>query len=213
MSSARRAHRARGRRRRRADRTRRSGSSSKPRTADPHQPRDSIKNLPSVTSSSGVSGLKSQMNTIVTDANSVVNSASATSQSDQRRRDVRRRASNRRQALPSSPSASRSSSLDSSPSVVTSVPSFSDVTESRCRLTQVRDRGPSARGRPWCRAFRVGGAESVFRVGEMTWRKTRQTIERRMNRFLSEPASVRNAASVIVTATVVVVVAGESRSG
>ena len=42
----------------------------------------------------------------------------------------------------------------------------------------------------------------------MAGKKRLRTIERRMNRFLSEPASVRNAASVIVTATVVVVVAG-----
>jgi voltage-gated potassium channel len=35
-----------------------------------------------------------------------------------------------------------------------------------------------------------------------------KTIERRMNRFLREPASVRNAASVIVTATVLIVVGG-----
>ena len=42
----------------------------------------------------------------------------------------------------------------------------------------------------------------------MAGKKRLRTIERRMNRFLNEPASVRNAASVIVTATVVVVVAG-----
>ena len=38
--------------------------------------------------------------------------------------------------------------------------------------------------------------------------KRPRTIERRMNRFLREPISVRNAASVIVTATFIVVVAG-----
>jgi voltage-gated potassium channel len=38
--------------------------------------------------------------------------------------------------------------------------------------------------------------------------KRLRTIERRMNRFLREPVSVRNAASVIVTATFIVVVAG-----
>ena len=43
---------------------------------------------------------------------------------------------------------------------------------------------------------------------DVAGKKRLRTIERRMNRFLSEPASVRNAASVIVTATVVVVVAG-----
>ena len=38
--------------------------------------------------------------------------------------------------------------------------------------------------------------------------KRPRTIERRMNRFLREPISVRNAASVIVTATFIVVVGG-----
>jgi hypothetical protein len=35
-----------------------------------------------------------------------------------------------------------------------------------------------------------------------------RTVERRLNRFLREPVSVRNAASVIVTATFIVVVGG-----
>ena len=42
----------------------------------------------------------------------------------------------------------------------------------------------------------------------MAGMKRPRTIERRMNRFLREPISVRNAASVIVTATFIVVVGG-----
>ena len=42
----------------------------------------------------------------------------------------------------------------------------------------------------------------------MAAKKRLKTIERRMNRFLREPASVRNAASVIVVATFIAVVAG-----
>ena len=38
--------------------------------------------------------------------------------------------------------------------------------------------------------------------------KRPRTIERRLNRFLREPISVRNAASVIVTATFIIVVGG-----
>ncbi len=55
------------------------GSSSKPAyCSDRTNLENSIKNLPSLFAtyfSSGVSGLKSQINTIVSDANSVVNSA------------------------------------------------------------------------------------------------------------------------------------------
>ncbi len=52
------------------------GSSSKPAyCSDRTDLENSVKSLPSVTSSSGVSGLKSQINTIVSDANSVVSSA------------------------------------------------------------------------------------------------------------------------------------------
>ena len=52
------------------------GSSSKPAyCSDRTNLENSIKNLPSATSSSGVSGLKSQINTIVSDTNSVVSSA------------------------------------------------------------------------------------------------------------------------------------------
>ena len=52
------------------------GSSSKPAyCSDRTNLENSVKNLPSVTSSSGVSGLKSQINTIVSDANAVVSSA------------------------------------------------------------------------------------------------------------------------------------------
>ena len=52
------------------------GSSSKPAyCSDRTNLENSIKNLPTVTSSSGVSGLKSQITTIESDANSVVNSA------------------------------------------------------------------------------------------------------------------------------------------
>jgi voltage-gated potassium channel len=50
-------------------------------------------------------------------------------------------------------------------------------------------------------AFRAGGCD-------VSGSRRLRTIERRMNRFLREPVSVRNAASVIVTATFIVVVAG-----
>ena len=42
----------------------------------------------------------------------------------------------------------------------------------------------------------------------MAGKKRLRTIERRVNRFLREPVSVRNAASLIVLATFIVVVAG-----
>ena len=53
------------------------------------------------------------------------------------------------------------------------------------------------------------GCSVRFRPGcDVAGMKRPRTIERRMNRFLREPISVRNAASVIVTATFIVVVAG-----
>jgi len=51
------------------------GSSKPAYCSDRTNLENSVKNLPSVTSSSGVSGLKSQINTIVSDANAVVSSA------------------------------------------------------------------------------------------------------------------------------------------
>ena len=54
------------------------------------------------------------------------------------------------------------------------------------------------------------GCFAAFPVGvcDVSGSRRPKTIERRMNRFLREPVSVRNAASVIVTATFIVVVGG-----
>ena len=111
------------------------GSSSKPAyCSDRTNLENSVKNLPSVTSSSGVSGLKSQINTIVSDANSVVNSAKSDFPSEtsavKTSVDALQTAV---KALPSSPSASQIAAIGlSAKNVVSSVQSFSDATKSKC---------------------------------------------------------------------------------
>ena len=76
------------------------GSSSKPAyCTDRSNLENSIKNLPSAATSSGVSGLKSQINTIVSDANAVVSSAKSdfpTQTSAVKRRSTRSRPPSRR---------------------------------------------------------------------------------------------------------------------
>ena len=111
------------------------GSSSKPAyCSDRTNLENSVKNLPSVASSSGVSGLKSQINTIVSDANSVVNSAKSDfpSQTSAVKTSVDA-LQTAVKALPSSPSASQIAAIGlSAKNVVSSVTSFSDATKSKC---------------------------------------------------------------------------------
>ena len=110
------------------------GSSSKPAyCSDRTNLQNSVKNL-SVTSSSGVSGLKSQINTIVSDANSVVNSAKSDfpSQTSAVKTSVDA-LQTAVKAVPSSPSASQIAAIGlSAKNVVSSVKSFSDATKSKC---------------------------------------------------------------------------------
>ena len=111
------------------------GSSSKPAyCTDRTNLENSIKNLPSVTSSSGVSGLKSQLTTIASDATAVVNSAKSDfpSQTSAVKTSVDALQSAVK-ALPSSPSASQIAAIGlSAKSVVSSVQSFTDASKSKC---------------------------------------------------------------------------------
>ena len=111
------------------------GSSSKPAyCTDRTNLENSIKNLPSVTSSSGVSGLKSQLTTIASDATSVVNSAKSDfpSQTSAVKTSVDALQSAVK-AIPSSPSASQIAAIGlSAKNVVSSVKSFSDASKSKC---------------------------------------------------------------------------------
>ncbi len=111
------------------------GSSSKPAyCSDITTLENSVKNLPSVTSSSGVSGLKSQINTIVSDANAVVSSAKSDfpSQTSAVKTSVDALQSALK-ALPASPSATQVAGIatDTS-SVVSSVKSLTDASKSKC---------------------------------------------------------------------------------
>ena len=111
------------------------GSSSKPAyCSDRTNLENSVKNLPSVASSSGVSGLKSQINTIVSDANAVVSSAKSDfpSQTSAVKTSVDALQSAVK-ALPSSPSASQIAAIGlDAKNVVSSVKSFSDASKSKC---------------------------------------------------------------------------------
>ncbi len=111
------------------------GSSSKPAyCTDRTNLENSIKNLPSVTSSSGVSGLKSQITTIASDATSVVNSAKSDfpSQTSAVKTSVDT-LQNAVKALPSSPSVSQIAAIGlDAKTVVSSVTSFTDATKSKC---------------------------------------------------------------------------------
>jgi hypothetical protein len=111
------------------------GSSSKPAyCSDRTNLENSVKSLPSVTSSGGVSGLKSQINTIVSDANSVVSSA----KSDFPTQTTAVKTSvdalqTAVKALPSSPSATQVAAIaTNAASVVSSVKSFTDASKSKC---------------------------------------------------------------------------------
>ena len=111
------------------------GSSSKPAyCTDRSNLENSVKNLPSVTSSSGVSGLKSQLNTVVSDANSVVSSAKSDfpSQTSAVKTSVDGLQSAVK-ALPASPSASQIAAIGLDvKNVVSSVQSFTDASKSKC---------------------------------------------------------------------------------
>ena len=111
------------------------GSSSKPAyCSDRTNLENSVKNLPSVTSSSGVSGLKSQLTTIESDATAVVSSAGSDfpSQTSAVKTSVDALQS-AVTALPSSPSASQIAAIGlASKNVVSSVKSFTDATSSKC---------------------------------------------------------------------------------
>jgi prophage DNA circulation protein len=111
------------------------GGSSKPAyCTDRTNLENSIKNLPSVTSSSGVNGLKSQINTIASEANSVVSSAKSDfpSQTSAVKTSVAALQSAVK-ALPASPSASQIAAIGlSTKNVVSSVQSFTDASKSAC---------------------------------------------------------------------------------
>ena len=110
-------------------------SSSKPAyCSDRTTLENSIKNLPSVASSSGVSGLKSQITTIVSDANAVVSSAKSDfpSQTTAVKTSVDA-LQTAVKALPSSPSAAQVAAVATdAASVVNSVKSFTDASKSNC---------------------------------------------------------------------------------
>ena len=111
------------------------GSSSKPAyCSDITTLENSVKNLPSVTSSSGVSGLKSQINTIVSDANAVVSSAKSDfpSQTSAVKTSVDALQSALK-ALPASPSATQVAGIATDAAgVVSSVKSLTDASSSKC---------------------------------------------------------------------------------
>ncbi|MGB8874976.1 MAG: hypothetical protein WCD11_01600 [Solirubrobacteraceae bacterium] len=111
------------------------GSSSKPAyCSDRTNLENSVKNLPSVTSSSGVSGLKSQINTIVSDANAVVSSAKSDfpTQTSAVKTSVDT-LQTAVKALPSSPSATQVAAIATdAASVKSSVKSFTDASKSKC---------------------------------------------------------------------------------
>ena len=111
------------------------GSSSKPAYCSARTNlENSIKNLPSVASSSGISGLQTQAKTIESDATSVVNAAKSDfpSQTSAVKSSVDALQSALK-ALPSSPSATQIAALAAdSASVVSSVNSFVDASKSKC---------------------------------------------------------------------------------
>jgi hypothetical protein len=110
------------------------GSSKPAYCSDTTKLENSVKNLPSVTSSSGISGLTSQLSTIESDATSLVNAAKSDfpTQTSAVKTSVDTLASAVK-ALPSSPSTSQIAAigLDAS-SVVSSVSSFVDTSKSKC---------------------------------------------------------------------------------
>jgi hypothetical protein len=111
------------------------GGSGKPAyCADRNTLQNSITSLPSQVSSGGVSGLKSQVQTIQTDATNLVNSAKSDfpSQTSAISSSVNALKTTV-DALPSSPSTTQLATVAANAtSVVTSVKSFSDATSSKC---------------------------------------------------------------------------------
>ena len=111
------------------------GGSSKPAyCSDRTDLGNSVKDLPSVTSSSGLSGLKSQITTIKTDATSLVNSAKSDfpSETSAVKSSVDTLASAVK-VLPSSPSSTQIAAVGAdAASVVSSVNSFVDASKSKC---------------------------------------------------------------------------------
>ncbi len=111
------------------------GSSSKPAyCTDRTNLENSIKGLTSLSVSSGVSGLKSQLSTIASDATKVVNAA----KSDFPTQTTAVKTSvdalqTAVKALPSSPSATQVAGIATdAASVVSSVKSFTDASKSKC---------------------------------------------------------------------------------
>ena len=111
------------------------GSSSKPAyCTDRTNLENSIKGLTSLSASSGVSGLKSQLTTIASDATSVVNGAKSDFPNEtsavKTSVDALQSAV---KALPTSPSATQVAGIASdAASVVNSVNSFTDASKSKC---------------------------------------------------------------------------------
>jgi hypothetical protein len=110
------------------------GSSKPAYCSDRTNLENSVKNLPSSVSSSGISGLVSQLTTIKSDATTLVNSAKSDfpTQTSAVKSSVDTLV-NAVKALPSSPSATQVAAvgLDAS-NVVSSVKSFTDNSKSKC---------------------------------------------------------------------------------
>jgi hypothetical protein len=110
------------------------GSSKPAYCSDRTNLENSVKNLPSVTSSSGISGLQSQLTTIQSDATTLVNAAKSDFPTEtsavKTSVDALQSAV---KALPSSPSASQIApiALDAK-NVVNSVTSFVNASKSKC---------------------------------------------------------------------------------
>ena len=110
------------------------GSSKPAYCSDRTNLENSVKNLPSVTSSSGISGLESQLKTIESDATSLVNAAKSDfpTQTSAIKSSVDTLQSAVK-ALPSSPSSAQIAAIAADASnVVSSVNSFSDASKSKC---------------------------------------------------------------------------------
>ena len=110
------------------------GSSKPAYCSDRTNLNNAVKNLPSVTSSSGISGLTSQISTIQSDATSLVSSAKSDfpTQTSAVKTSVDTLKSAVK-ALPSSPSTSQVAAIAvDAGNVESSVTSFSDASKSKC---------------------------------------------------------------------------------
>ncbi len=110
------------------------GSSKPAYCSDRTNLNNAVKNLPSVTSSSGISGLTSQISTIQSDATSLVNAAKSDfpTQTSAVKTSVDTLKSAVK-ALPSSPSATQIVALGADVgNVVSSVKTFVDTSKSKC---------------------------------------------------------------------------------